>query len=538
MFGMGRKTGREARKPSLSLRSKLGLAAGAGLLTTAAVTALLFFTAGSAEDVVIKAHIAHDRVRVFSGLLDAAVTYQRTSYSAARELDDNSVRDFLRAGTAFQQVIDEASLLPAQTLREQELRTRVAAQSRTVLDHFRDSEKLFAQVEGIRERQGSRAALREVNRLLGPIEELKATLDAEIARNDKVLAAAVSRTQMLNRTVAIAAIVTLLISSAFLMMILRLLSTRLRPGLARLEAGAQAISAGDLDHRIGLAGSDELSSLALAFDSMADTITEKRDALHEIQLGLEQAVAERTRELERANAQLSLASERRKAFLADVSHELRTPITVIRGEAQVAIRMFGSAAFDPQEVFEHILNQTEDMSRLVNDLFLIAHAEAGGLPLDRRYFDLGEIAAKLASDFETLAIENGGSIVTHCEDGVTVHADEDRLRRAMAAVIDNAIRHSQPGVNIEVHVTADRDEALITVCDDGPGIDPRDADRLFERFSRGQTRGEGSGLGLSIVSALIEAHGGSASLEACPSPARGTKVVMRLPRVTTGRAAA
>src|SRR5690606_4040071 len=207
------------------------------------------------------------------------------------------------------------------------------------------------------------------------------------------------------------------------------------------------------------------------------------------------------------------ADERRRAFLADVSHQLRTPLTIIRGETQVALKTADDPGFDPQEALEHILDQTQHLGRMVNDLFLIARAEAGGLPLDRRYHDLGDMVARVAADFENLARENAGSIRARAQAGVVAHVDADRLRRALTALIENAMRHCQPGVNIVIEVQRSEAGAVIAVCDDGPGVPPADVERLFERFRRGETDGEGSGLGLSLVRALVEAHGGKAFIE-------------------------
>src|SRR5690606_33836713 len=114
---------------------------------------------------------------------------------------------------------------------------------------------------------------------------------------------------------------------------------------------------------------------------MARELGEKQSALEESREGLERAVALRTAELRTANDALSAEDERRRRFLAEASHELRMPVTIIRGEAEVALR---SGAIDPAEAaetFERILAQTRDLTRLLQDLFLIAHAEAGGLRL-------------------------------------------------------------------------------------------------------------------------------------------------------------
>jgi len=318
--------------------------------------------------------------------------------------------------------------------------------------------------------------------------------------------------------------------------VMALLQTRLRPGLRKLEEGANAFGNGNLDHRIELGGSDELARLSTAFDAMALTISEKQQALREIQLGLEDAVASRTAELELAHAKLSEADERRRGFYAEISHELRTPLTVIRGESQVALRAADRPGFDPHEPFERILEQTELLSRMVSDLFLIARAQAGGLPLQRETLDLRTIARCVVDDLQNLASESGGAICLARGSGALASVDADRVKRALVALVENALVHCQEGVKIRIVIEEDAEFASICVHDNGPGLDFANAEQLFERFKRGNSGARGSGLGLSLVGALASAHGGTASLH--PRPSGGTCAKISFPRVAVRKEAA
>ncbi|MGH8228286.1 MAG: ATP-binding protein [Steroidobacteraceae bacterium] len=308
-----------------------------------------------------------------------------------------------------------------------------------------------------------------------------------------------------------------------------LLLARFGPGLKRLETAARAFGSGDLAHRVSLRGRDELSRLAAGVNSMAQALADQQTALQEHRAGLERAVSARTAELERANAALCAQDARRRTFLADASHELRMPLTIIRGEAQVALRE-GDDRSSPgaSEALERILEQTRVLTRLLEDLFLIARAEAGGLPLSVRAVDLGELVRRVAHDFATLACESGATVRADAQGALIAHVDPDRIRQALVALIDNALRHTRPGVAIHIGARSERDWIAITVTDDGPGVDPIMAAGLFGRFRRGRTRSEGSGLGLSVVRALAEAHGGTASLG---NGARGGAcAVVKLPR--------
>jgi signal transduction histidine kinase len=512
-----------------SLRAKLSFAAGAGLVSAVVLAGLLLLVTWNSAAVVTQARQAQDRVHTFNHLLKAVRDYHGASYVAVREPGPGSAESLAAAKQRFEGLIEEASRLEVNDLREREVRARITTQSRAALDQFRDAEGLVARVDRVWREQGSQAALAEVGRIIVPVKALETTLEREIRYGDIRLEAAVARAQQLNGTAVAVSVLFLLLAVAFLVAVQWLLYARLRPGLARLERGAQAIGAGRLDHRIGMTGRDELAALGQAFDAMAGEIASQQEKLHQTRRGLERAVTERTSELEAANAKLSAADERRRAFLADISHELRTPLTIIRGEAQVALRTADQPAFDPCEAFDHILAQTDHMRQMVSDLFLIARAEAGGLPLDLRVHDIRVMLAGIAADFENLAAEGGGSVRVNAAPRVVALVDLERLHRALTALVENAFEHCQQGVHISLEAEAGGGMVTIAVCDDGPGIDPDQADRLFERFCRGQKRGEGAGLGLSIVSALAEAHGGRARL--APRKGGGTRAIIELPAI-------
>ncbi len=183
--------------------------------------------------------------------------------------------------------------------------------------------------------------------------------------------------------------------------------------------------------------------------------------------------------------------------------------------------------FDANDVFERILKLTLDMSRMVDDLFLIALAEAGALPLERETLDLHDVASRVAADFGILASEAGGSVSVRGSRGCFASIDPERVRRAIAALVENARRHCHSTVKVEIEIYRANGCAVVAVSDDGPGIDPSLASEVFARFRRGDTRGEGSGLGLSLVGALMEAHGGRAYLAA--GDRGGTRAVLEFP---------
>jgi len=410
-------------------------------------------------------------------------------------------------------VLEEVLKLPQDTPQHKALAERIERQHRIVVDHLARTPDIVARIDEVWRTEGSRAAGLEADESARPVRAFEALLDGEIRLGNMEITAATDRALRLSRTVLIACIICLCFAAASWALIHGLVLRRMAPGLRRLEEGTRAFAAGDLSHRVQLGGYDELAQLSSAFDTMAEMLAEKQKEVQRVQANLERAVRERTEELERANKELSASDGRRRAFLADIGHELRTPLTIIRGEAQVALRMMSHQDSDVQDALERIIQHTHDLSRMVEDLFLIARAEAGGLPMQIRSVDLRDLTARVAGDFEAFASDMGATIDYVPGPPVFWEVDPDRLRRALAALVDNALRHTRDGVHIVIEARQTDQGAMISVSDDGPGVDPTIVPELFQRFRRGHTRGEGSGLGLSLVRALVEAQGGHARLE-------------------------
>lgn len=236
-------------------------------------------------------------------------------------------------------------------------------------------------------------------------------------------------------------------------------------------------------------------------------------------------IAELARTLDGMLARLGVAFERERAFVDDASHELRTPIAVLRGEIELAL----SATDDPDEVARSLraaLAETERLSRLAEDLLLLARQRAGALEIHSEPVDLLDLAAAHARRLEPvlgLSIEVSG-------DPVVQESDADRLRQVLSNLAANSA--AAGAATVQVRVTRDRDGVMLEVADDGPGF-PRDLlSSAFERFVRGddaRTRGRtGAGLGLSIVRAVIAAHGGTVQI-GNGGPLGGAVVTARLP---------
>jgi signal transduction histidine kinase len=217
-----------------------------------------------------------------------------------------------------------------------------------------------------------------------------------------------------------------------------------------------------------------------------------------------------------------------RRFLADVGHELRTPLTVIRGNVDLMRRM------DQLDVesMDSIQSEVDRLTRMVGDLLLLAQAESGKLPLDRRLVELDTLVLEVLHQMRVL-VKDRLKMRLGDIDQVLVCGDYDRLKQVLVNLIGNAIRYTPAGGEIVVGLGKETTNARITVSDTGPGIPAEDLPHIFERFYRGeksrtrQSDGKGYGLGLSIAYCIVRNHGGS--IEVSSVEGEGTTFCVWLP---------
>jgi two-component system OmpR family sensor kinase len=236
-------------------------------------------------------------------------------------------------------------------------------------------------------------------------------------------------------------------------------------------------------------------------------------------------IARLARTLDDMLARLRVAFDRERAFIDDASHELRSPIAVLRAEIDLAL----SATGDPAEL-EHSLraarSEAERLSRLAEDLLLLARERAGSLVVRREPVDLLDLAATEARRLQSVL----GLRIQVTGDPAVVQGDTDRLRQLLANHAHNSA--AAGATTVRVHLTVAGESASLEVADDGPGFPPGVSDSAFDRFVRAdhaRTRGAfGAGLGLSIVRAVVAAHGGVVAARN-GEPLGGAVVTVRLP---------
>lgn len=217
-----------------------------------------------------------------------------------------------------------------------------------------------------------------------------------------------------------------------------------------------------------------------------------------------------------------------RRFLADVGHELRTPLTVIKGNVDLMRRM-GSA---DEESLVGIENEVDRLTRLVGDLLLLAQAESGKLPLDKRMVELDTLVLESLQQMRVLARDKLQLRLGEI-DQVLVCGDRDRLKQVLVNLIGNAIQYTPNGGEVVVGLGKEGDQAKLIIHDTGPGISPEDLPHVFERFYRGEkarTRsrdGKGFGLGLSIAYWIVRNHQGR--IEVDSKAGQGTTFCVWLP---------
>ena len=284
--------------------------------------------------------------------------------------------------------------------------------------------------------------------------------------------------------------------------------------LRALALSQQALAAGESGHRLPAEGDGELGTVARSFNRMAKAVEDQRRQLGEAQERLTAEAESRTHDLEEANSRLRSIDARRVQFLADVSHQLRTPLTILRGEADVALRSADPEA--QRNALERIQAQAIEFGDLLDDLMLFARSDAEGQEHEPTPMRVADLVAGAAKEGESLAETREIVISLDLRDrGARILADGRLLKQALLVGIDNAVKHSPPGSTIEVGTELGESHVIIHIRDEGEGVDEADQPRVFERFFRGaegSRQSPGLGIGLAIAKEIVERHGGEIAL--------------------------
>jgi heavy metal sensor kinase len=274
-------------------------------------------------------------------------------------------------------------------------------------------------------------------------------------------------------------------------------SSALRP-VSAMANEAAAISAKSSDWRLHApTDTDELGQLARAFNDL---------------LG-----------------RLGAASRTQRQFMADASHELRTPVSVIQTATEVTLDQPTRQETEYREALSIIGEQTARLGRIVQDMFVLARADANGYEVPMRRLYLDEVVGEAVRAATVVAAAKGLEVTSEIQPDIAIDGDDGLLHRMVTNLLDNAVQYTPQGGSINIALSADARTATMTVADNGPGIPDTDRDRVFDRFVRldpARSAASGGGLGLPIARWIAEQHHGSLALD--PSPL-GCVFVVRLP---------
>jgi heavy metal sensor kinase len=272
----------------------------------------------------------------------------------------------------------------------------------------------------------------------------------------------------------------------------------LRP-VTIMAAEAEAITARSTAWRLNApTTTDELSQLARAFNQLLN--------------------------------RLETSSRRQREFMADASHELRTPVSVIQTAAEVTLQHPVRESWEYREALTIVHEQGARLKRMVEDMLVLARADAGGSRLTTQLLYVDDIVAECVRAASVVAAVRNIHVVTALQPDLSISADDELLRRLVMNLLDNAVQYAPAGGTVSIAVSCDAGIVTIAVSDTGPGIAPADRERVFERFVRldpARSTSSGTGLGLPIARWIAEQHEGTLALE--QNEAGGCVFVVRLP---------
>ena len=246
---------------------------------------------------------------------------------------------------------------------------------------------------------------------------------------------------------------------------------------------------------------------------------ERKDEIDELKISLNRMIEH-----------LDYSFSQIKQFSSDVSHEMKTPLTILQGELEIAL-----TNPQTQEDYEYVLisalEEVQRLSNLVGSLLELSRADTGQLVIDLRKNNLSDILIDISEDAEIMADEKGITISSDIERGIVLDIDPDRIRRAINNIIDNAIKYTEAGGNIQISLSKEKSWIRLIISDSGIGMEESEIPYIFDRMYRVDksraAHSRGAGLGLSIVKWIIDAHEGTIFINSTPN--KGTEFIIDLP---------
>lgn len=507
-----------------SVTTRIRVATVGSVILLFVLAALFYGTVQRYQYLLTRSELAHDVLLNYLTVSDHAyrklnamgeiVTQGRVEDHQARYANVASLRDAL--GMVRQSIAAEVAFVGDLSESDE-------------LDHLVEIERLAEQIIAAstrirRDVEFGRLdeARRDLTNLRGEAiaDRFSELINIALEDERREVAATEQAAQRLGNQLTWALPIAVLVIFAFGVLVTALISGSITRSVEVLRRTALAYASGDFDYRTDQLYERQFAELGDAFDRMGEELSRRRDAVIKQTQDLEALVGERTQGLRETNEQLARADRARRRLLADISHELRTPLTVIHGEAEMALRGDAKERDEYVEALERIREQALHTNRLVDDLLFVARAEEGHARIDKRAVAVVGVLKAVCADFTAAAEHKRISLESKfADDYIVVYGDSDRLRQVFAILIDNAIRYTDAGGNVRVELALADSGVEIEVRDDGIGLSEEDAEQVFYRFYRGsnaQRAAKGTGLGLPVAKAIVEAHEGHISLTGIP----------------------
>jgi two-component system, OmpR family, sensor kinase len=529
----------------VKFKTKVIIALALPILVNVAMAAGIFWSTTRSSYLVVRAQHAHLTLAGFRQLKFDVETYIRSETENLLLTQLGSPLP-LASRAAVDQAL--ASVRRAIALEVATVQTQERESEADELAVLADMERRFTRIYDLATQIRSAVAQGRLDEFNQLFERSRSERDGLVALLVRSVAEEIEETEEADREAAGLAtqlrISTLVAEGLVLLMGIALavwLALQLRARLGALARGAEALAAGRLSHRVDLVGHDEFDDLARNVNRMAAELEEKHGALREVHESLEATVAQRTEQLREAHGQLEQADRVRRRFFADISHELRTPLTVIRGEAEVALRGKTKSDEEHRIVLQRVIEQTSSLTRLVDDLLLIARTENGATTMRRQAVALIVVVQEACRDASHAAARKGIviDVNSHVRDAVVL-GDRGRLRQLFLILLDNAVHYSRRDARIAVNILSATGGITVQVIDHGIGIPGEEIAHVFDRFYRASNaldqRIDGTGLGLPIAKAIVEGHGGQICVDS--ELDQGTTIAVTLPALNELKAIA
>ena len=293
--------------------------------------------------------------------------------------------------------------------------------------------------------------------------------------------------------------------------------------LKELEKKSAEISLGNLDTRVTINTNDELEHLGRNFNAMASNLAQGRDRL-------EERVSKATEELAKANKDLLKLDTLKSDFLTNMSHELRTPLTAAKGGITYLERTLQDA--DELKYISIVDKNLSRLTWLINNLFEFTKLEAGKIEWEFDRQNISQLVEEVIEIISPIAIKKNISIEFSNPGEIFTIIDLERIEQVLVNILDNAIKFSENSAEIKVCLTKSDNNAEISIRNQGPGIDEKDLENIFEKFFTGERvlkqNKKGTGLGLAISKAIVNAHKGQIKVKSIPGDTTTFYVILPL----------